>query len=214
MISRILARKTLVAGLLTALVGQGQLSAGAQRTTNRFASVKQWNAEVIVTSDCDGVAIDGSRTVIHNRIVTTYELTRRVNRSPGLTWSGRASTTYRWAVGTEFRGSRDVEESSGTFDVIGELQLTGSTRLSIGRPPGRPFTRKKYAGEALLDSATSDDMPPGAELFGAPLPSDDGTSSGERAESAYSLLGGVVLNCPARRQWTIRGSQGTPSNRN
>ena len=72
---------------------------------------------MIVTSDCDGVAIDGSRTVIHNRIVTTYELTRRVTKAPGLTWSGRASTTYRWAVGTEFRGSRDIEESSGTFDV-------------------------------------------------------------------------------------------------
>ncbi len=98
-----------------------------------------------------------------------------------------------------------MEESSGTFDVDGELELTTSMKLSIGRPPGRPFTRKKYAGEALLDSATSDDMPPGAELFGAPLPSDEATSNGERAESAYSLLGGVVLNCPARRQWTLRG---------
>jgi hypothetical protein len=47
-------------------------------------------------------------------------------------------------------------------------------------------------------------MPPGAELYGAPLPDDDGTSNGDRAESAYSLLGGVVLNCPAHRQWTLR----------
>ena len=203
---KILARAGLMAGLLAvAVAGEPQLSARAQRATSRFAAVKQWNAEVIVTSDCDGVATDGSRTVIHNRIVTTYELTRRVTRAPGLTWSGRASTTYRWAVGTEFRGSRDIEESSGTFDVAGELELTSSMKLSIGRPPGRPFTRKKYAGEALLDSATADDMPPGAELFGAPLPSDEATSSGERAESAYSLLGGVVLNGPARRQWTLRG---------
>ena len=203
---RTLARSAFMAGLLAAaILGEPQMSAGAQRASSRFASVKQWTAEVIVTSDCDGVAIDGSRTMIHNRIVTTYELTRRVTRAPGLMWSGRASTTYRWAVGTEFRGSRDIEESSGTFDVAGELELTSSTKLSIGRPPGRPFTRKKYAGEALLDSATADDMPPGAELFGAPLPTDEGTSSGERAESAYSLLGGVVLNCPARRQWTLRG---------
>ena len=91
-------------------------------------------------------------------------------------------------------------------DQYGELEIADSLKLSIGRPPGRPFTRKKFAGEALLDSATADDMPPGAELFGAPLPSDEGTASGERAESAYSLLGGVVLNCPARRQWTLRGA--------
>jgi len=204
--TRIFARSGFLAGLLAStILGEPQMSAGAQRAGSRFASIKQWNAEVIVTSDCDGVAIDGSRTMIHNRIVTTYELTRRVTRAPGLMWSGRATTTYRWAVGTEFRGSRDIEESSGTFDVDGELELTSSTKLSIGRPPGRPFTRKKYAGEALLDSATANDMPPGAELFGAPLPDGDGTSSGERAESAYSLLGGVVLNCPARRQWTLRG---------
>jgi hypothetical protein len=202
----ILARAGGMAGLLAAVIlGEPQMSAGAQPGGTRFASIKQWSAEVIVTSDCDGVSIDGSRTVIHNRIVTTYELTRRVAKVNGWTWSGRASTTYRWAVGTEFRGSRDIEESSGTFDVDGELDLTGSTKLSIGRPPGRPFVRKKYAGEALLDSATADDMPPGAELFGAPLPSDEGLLSGERAESAYSLLGGVVLNCPARRQWTLRG---------
>jgi hypothetical protein len=200
----IVARAGMIAGLAATVLGEPQTSAGAQRPASPFASVKQWSAEVIVTSDCDGVAIDGSRTLIHNRIVTTYELTRRVSKSPGLTWSGRASTTYRWTVGTEFRGSRDIEESSGTFDVPAELELTSATKLSIGRPPGRPFTRKKYAGDALLDSATADDMPPGAELFGAPLPADEATSSGERAESAYSLLGGVVLNCPARRQWTLR----------
>jgi hypothetical protein len=201
--TKILARTVLFA---VTVLGEPQLSDGAQRAANRFASIKQWNAEVIVTSDCDGASIDGSRTVIHNRIVTTYELTRRVTKAPGLTWSGRASTTYRWAVGTEFRGSRDIEESSGTFDVPATLELTDAIKLSIGRPPGRPFTRKKYAGEALLDSATADDMPPGAELFGAPLPSEDALSSGERSESAYSLLGGVVLNCPARRQWTVRGA--------
>ena len=203
----IFARTGLMAGLLAAgVLGEPQMSAGEQSGASRFTSIKQWSAEVIVTSDCDGVAIDGSRTMIHNRIVTTYELTRRVTKAPGLTWSGRASTTYRWAVGTEFRGSRDIEESSGTFDVDGELELTASTKLSIGRPPGRPFIRKKYAGEALIDSATADDMPPGAELFGAALPSGDGMLSGERSESAYSLLGGVVLNCPARRQWTMRGN--------
>jgi len=204
MLTSILARAGLLAGLSATLFAAPQRSAGAPLSTSRFAAVKKWSAEVTVISDCDGVAIDGSRTLIHNRIVTTYELTRRVSKAPGLRWSGKASTTYRWAVGTEFRGSRDLEESSGTFDVDAELELTDSTKLSIGRPPGRPFTRKKFAGEALLDSATSDDMPPGAELYGAPLPAEDGTSNGERAESAYSLLGGVVLNCPARRQWTLK----------
>ncbi|MEP7309758.1 MAG: hypothetical protein ABJA98_29975 [Acidobacteriota bacterium] len=203
MLTSILARASLVAALSSTLVAEPQRSASSPRST-KFAGVKKWSAEVTVISDCDGVAIDGSRTLIHNRIVTTYELTRRVSKAPGLRWSGKASTTYRWAVGTEFRGSRDLEESSGTFDVDAELELTDSTKLSIGRPPGRPFTRKKFAGEALLDSVTSDDMPPGAELYLAPLPADDGTSNGERAESAYSLLGGVVLNCPARRQWTLR----------
>jgi hypothetical protein len=182
------------------------MAARDQKASDKFASVKRWTAEVIVTSDCDGMAIDGSRTVIHNRIVTTYELTRRVPKAPAPTWSGRASTTYRWAVGTEFRGSRDIEESSGSYDVSGELEISDSLKLSMGRPPGRPFTRRKFAGEALLDSATADDMPPGAELFGVPLPTEEATSSGERAESAYSLLGGVVLNCPARRQWTVRGA--------
>jgi hypothetical protein len=205
MTSRIPARAGLAAGLVIAVLCGAHGAAGAQRPSNRLASIKQWSAEVIVTSDCDGVSIDGTRTVIHNRIVTTYELTRRVNKGRALTWSGRSSTTYRWAVGTEFRGSRDVEESSGTFDGTGELELTGSARLSISRPPGRPFTRKKYAGEVLLDTAVSNDWPPGAELFSAPLPSEEATSSGERAESAYSLLGGAVLNCPARRQWMIRG---------
>ena len=205
MMSTILARAGLIAGLLAVLLGEPQRLSGSQRPTTRLASVKKWSAEVTVISDCDGVAIDGSRTLIHNRIVTTYELTRRVSKSPGLKWSGRASTTYQWAVGTEFRGSRDVEESSGTYDVDAELELTDSTKLSLGRPPGRPFTRKKYAGEALLDSATSNDWPPGAELYGAPLPTDDATSNGDRAESAYSLMGGVVLNCPAHRQWTLRG---------
>jgi hypothetical protein len=201
------ARAVLVVGLAAAAVCSGpHVQAGEQKASDKFASMKRWTAEVIVTSDCDGVAVDGSRTVIHNRIVTTYELTRRVPKAPAPTWSGRASTTYRWAVGTEFRGSRDLEESSGSYDVSGELEIGDSLKLTIGRPPGRPFTRKKFAGDALLDSATADDTPPGAELFGVPLPTEEAASSGERAESAYSLLGGVVLNCPARRQWTIRGA--------
>ena len=149
--------------------------------------------------------MDGSRTIIHNRIVTTYELTRRANSNgPGLTWSGRASTTYQWTVGTEVRGSRDIEESTGTFDTDGVLNLTDSTKLTAGRAPGRPFTRKRYAGDAVVDSSTYHDEPPAAELFDAPLPPAEGTLTGDRTESAYSLLGGVVLSCPARRQWTVR----------
>ena len=76
--------------------------------------------------------------------------------------------------------------------------------FSIGRPPPRPFTRKKYAGTSLLETSTADDEPPAAELYEAPLPSGVGTMSGDRNEFAYWLLGGVVLNCPARRQWTMR----------
>ena len=197
MSTKTLARAGLLSGLLAVTVAGEPLLSAAQRANNRFATVKQWNAEVIVTSDCDGVAIDGSRTVIHNRIVTTYELTRRVSKAPGLTWSGRASTTYRWAVGTEFRGSRDMEESSGTFDVNGELELTTSLKLSMGRPPGRPFTRKSDAGEParLRDSGRH---APGASFRA--LPSDEATSNGERAESAYRALGGgIELPRPAPR---------------
>src|SRR5882724_6416300 len=77
MSTTILARAGMMAGLAVTVLGEPDMSAGAQRTTSPLASIKQWNAEVIVTSDCDGVAIDGTRTLIHNRIVTTYELTRR-----------------------------------------------------------------------------------------------------------------------------------------
>jgi len=119
-------------------------------------------------------------------------------------WSGRATTTYKWAVGTQFRDSIDIEEGSGSFDTGAELELTDGTKISIGRPPARPFTRKKYAGTSLLETSTADDEPPAAELYEAPLPSDVGTMSGDRKEFAYWLLGGVVLNCDARRQWTMR----------
>ena len=93
---------------------------------------------------------------------------------------------------------------SGSFDTGAALELTDATRISIGRPPARPFTRKKYAGTSLLETSTADDVPPAAELYEAPLPSDVGTMSGDRKEFAYWLLGGVVLNCDARRQWTMR----------
>ena len=177
--------------------------------------VKQWTADVVVTADCDRAAFDGSRTIIHNRIQTTYAFTQRTSdaSSPGggapggpmvVKWSGRATTTYKWAVGTQFRDSIDIEEGAGSFDTDAELELTDSTKISIRRPPARPFTRKKYAGTSLLETSTADDEPPAAELYEAPLPSDVGTMSGDRKEFAYWLLGGVVLNCDARRQWTMR----------
>ena len=169
-----------------------------------FAAIKQWKAEVVVTSDCNRVAFDGSRTVIHNRIVTTYEFTRRAPGASVMKWNGRASTTYRWAVGTESREGRDIEESSGTFESDAELELTGSTRISVSRPPGQPFVRRKFQGDALIDTASYKDEPPQAELFEVPLPSATGTLTGDRMEAAYSLLGGVVLICPAQRQWTLR----------
>jgi hypothetical protein len=201
---RLVTRSITAACLVLVAVAEPRTAARAQRASNRLASIKQWTAEVTVTSDCEGASIDGSRTIIHNRIVTTYALTRRANSGSGLRWSGRASTTYQWTVGTESRGTRDIEESSGAFDTDGVLNLTDSTRISAGRPPGRPFTRKRYAGEALVDSSTYHDEPPSAELFDAPLPSAEGTLTGDRTEAAYSLLGGVVLSCPARRQWTVR----------
>ena len=170
---------------------------------------------MVVTADCDRSAFDGSRTIIHNRIQTTYAFTQRSSDPPPaeggarggrpvVKWSGRATTNYKWAVGTQFRDSIDMEESSASFETSAELELSDSTRISIGRPPARPFTRKKYAGTSLLESSTADDAPPAAELYEAPLPSDVGTMSGDRNEFAYWLLGGVVLNCDARRQWTMR----------
>jgi hypothetical protein len=188
---------------LSPLIG---LAADRQHDLRRYASIKQWKAEVIVTSDCDRTSSDGSRTVIHNRIVTDYELTHRMTEATSLTWSGRANTTYRWSVGTEFRGTRDVEESSASFESDGKLTLAGSTTIVSGRVPGRPFTRKKLFGESLIENSTADDEPPVAELAEAPLPSEAGSTSGTRLEDAYTLLGGLLLPCPAQRQWTIRAS--------
>ena len=201
---------------LVAIVAAGEPAGSAvQQRSVGWPAVKQWAAEVIVTADCDRSAFDGSRTIIHNRIQTTYAFTQRIPDppSPGagaqsgppmVKWSGRATTTYKWAVGTQFRDSIDMEEGSGSFDTGAALELTDATKISIGRPPPRPFTRKKYAGTSLLESSTADDEPPAAELYEAPLPSDVGTMSGDRKEFAYWLLGGVVLNCDARRQWTMR----------
>jgi hypothetical protein len=182
----------------------GALQPLALQSLDRLASVKQWTAEVIVTSDCDRTAFDGSRTAIHNRIVTTYLLTQRVSDAPALTWRGKASTSYRWSVTTGGRDNREVEESEASFEVDGELQLTDVTRITTAKPPGRPFTKTRYFGEAIVDRSTSNDLPPTAELFDAPLPRLSGTLSGRRMESAYSLFGGAVLNCPAQRQWTLR----------
>jgi hypothetical protein len=206
-------RTGLLATLFAAVAAGEPGSAALQRSVG-WPAVKQWTAEVIVTADCDRSAFDGSRTIIHNRIQTTYAFTQRIEDppSPGrgqtgppmVKWSGRATTTYKWAVGTQFRDSIDMEEGSGSFDTGAALEMTDATRISIGRPPARPFTRKKYAGTSLLETSTADDVPPAAELYEAPLPSDVGTMSGDRKEFAYWLLGGVVLNCDARRQWTMR----------
>jgi hypothetical protein len=179
-------------------------AAQEQPDLQRFAATRQWTAEVIVTSDCDRVAFDGSRTAIHNRIVTTYQFTRRVIDAPVLTWRGRASTTYKWSVTMGARDSREVEESAATFEIDSEMQITDSTRISTSRPPGRPFTKTRYIGESVVDASTFDDEPPTAELFDAPPPSETGTLSGRRTEYSYSLFGGIVLSCPAQRQWTLR----------
>jgi hypothetical protein len=181
-------------------------AADRQRDLRKYAAIKQWRAEVIVTSDCDRTGPDGSRTMIHNRTVTDYEFTHRTAEATSLTWSGRATTTYRWSVGTEFRGTRDIEESSASYESDGKLTLSGSTTIVSGRVPGRPFTRKKLFGESLIENSTADDEPPVAELAEAPLPSEAGVTSGTRLEDAYTLLSGLLLPCPAQRQWTIRAS--------
>jgi hypothetical protein len=207
-------RTGLLAALFAAVAAGEPAGSPVPQPGPGWPAIKQWTAEVIVTADCDRSAFDGSRTIIHNRIQTTYTFTQRrsdppapggrQSGSPAVKWSGRATTTYKWAVGTQFRDSIDIEEGSGSFDAGAELELTDATKISIGRPPARPFTRKKYAGAALLETSTADDEPPAAELYEAPLPSGVGTMSGDRNEFAYWLLGGVVLNCPARRQWTMR----------
>jgi hypothetical protein len=197
-------RLGVVAGLVVILmILQPAGSAGGSQDLDRLSSVKRWAAEVVVTSDCDRTAFDGSRTAIHNRIVTTYQFTERVPDAPKLTWRGRASTTYQWSVMTGGRDSREVEESEASFDIDSELQLAGSTKISTSRPPGRPFTRTRYVGDAVVDTSTANDWPPSAELFDAPLPSESGTLSGRRVENAYSLFGGAVLNCPAERKWAL-----------
>lgn len=191
-----------VASAAAAMLGPSRLVA-ARQDPDRLGAIKEWTAEVIVTADCDRTAFDGSRTAIHNRIVTTYQFNRRVTDAPVPTWRGRASTTYQWSVTMGSRDGREVEESAATFDIDGELQIGESTKITTGRPPGRPFTRTRYVGEAAVDSSTSNDWPPTAELFDVPPPPDAGTLSGRRAESSYSLFGGVVLNCPVQRQWTL-----------
>ena len=195
----------LLAAAVAMLVLQASGSAGGSQDLDRLAAVKRWSAEVVVTSDCDRTAFDGSRTAIHNRIVTTYQFTERVADAPALTWRGHAVTTYSWSVMTGVRDSREVEQSEASFEIDSELQLTASTKISTtGRPPGRPFTKTRYMGDAVVDTLTVDDLPPSAELFDAPLPSQSGTLSGRRTEFAYSLFGGAVLSCPAERQWTLR----------
>ena len=193
----------MVASVWAAILLHTAGSARGAQDLDRLAAVKRWSAEVLVTSDCDRTAFDGSRTAIHNRIVTTYQFTERVPEAAKPTWRGRATTTYQWSVMTGARDSREVEESEASFEIDSELQLSGSTRISTSRPPGRPFTRTRYVGDAVVDMSTANDWPPSAELFDAPLPSETGTQSGRRVESAYSLFGGAVLNCPAERQWTL-----------
>ncbi|MEO8259713.1 MAG: hypothetical protein ABI868_20375 [Acidobacteriota bacterium] len=204
-------RAILIAALFAVVAAGEPAGSPALQQSEGWPAIKQWTADVIVTADCDRSAFDGSRTIIHNRIQTTYTFTNRLSDppsagggAPAVKWSGRATTTYKWAVGTQFRDSIDMEEGSGSFDAGAQLELTDATKISIGRPPARPFTRKKYAGTSLLETTTADDEPPAAELYEAPLPSGVGTMSGDRNEFAYWLLGGVVLNCPARRQWTMR----------
>jgi hypothetical protein len=199
------------AGLIVSVVAVVALiqstDAAQSPDRERLATVKQWTAEVVVTSDCDRTAFDGSRTAIHNRIVTTYQFNRRVTDAPpsALTWRGKATTTYHWSVTLGGRDSREIEESDSTFELESELQLTDSMRIStMGRPPARPFKRTRYLGDAVVDTTTANDWPPSAELFDAALPSESGTLSGSRMEYAYSLFGGAVLNCPAQRQWVVR----------
>ena len=180
-----------------------------QKDPSRFTSVKQWSAEVVLVSDCDRYAFDGSRTVIHNRTVTTYDFTQRVTGAPGLRWRGRAMTTYKWSVGMGVRDSLDLEEGTGSYETDGELELGDTITISIGRVPSRPFTKKKSVADSVIETATADDEPPAAVLEGAPLPADDETARGNRAEAGYVLLGGVVLTCPGQRQWTMHSGAPT-----
>jgi len=196
----------LLSGILAPVTRASQSRAAPDdgRKAHRYSTVKQWKADVIVTSDCDRVGADGSKTIVHNRIATTYDFTRRRLDAQVPTWAGRATTTYRWSVGMEFRGTRDAEESAATFESDGTLTLAESTRIASGRAPGRPFTRKRYLGDTLVDTSTANDEPPVADLSEAPLPADDGSAVGNRMEEGYALMGGLLLPCPAQRQWTIR----------
>jgi len=190
------------AATLVAALGTPAGSA-MQKDPSRFASVKQWSAEVTLLSDCDRFAFDGSRTVIHNRTVTTYDFAQRVTGASGLRWRGRATTTYKWSVGMGVRESLDLEEGTGSYETDGELELGDTITISIGKVPSRPFTRKKLVADTVVVATTADDETPAADLAGAPLPSDDETARGSRAEAGYVLLGGVVLTCPGQRQWTV-----------
>ena len=199
--SRALPIAFVAAAIMTALATPA--GSAVQKDPSRFTAVKQWSAEVVLVSDCDRYAFDGSRTVIHNRTVTTYDFTQRVTAAPGLRWRGRATTTYKWSVGMGVRESLDLEESTGSYETDGELELSDTITISIGKVPSRPFTKKKSVSDAVVETTTADDEPPAADLVGAPLPSDDETSRGTRAEAGYVLLGGVVLTCPGQRQWTV-----------
>src|SRR4051812_18501705 len=118
-----LRRGAIVAGLAAiAVAWEPAVSARAPAPPGP-SPVTQWTAEVVVSADCDGM-VDGSRIIVHNRIATSYTFTRRVAEAPVTKWAGKARTTYRWAVGTEFRESRDAEEGSGSFEADAELQLT------------------------------------------------------------------------------------------
>jgi hypothetical protein len=117
------------------------LSASPQRDPGRV-SIRQWTADVVVSADCDGI-LDGSRVIVHNRIATTYVFTRRTSDPPMAKWTGRATTTYRWAVGTEFRDSREAEEGAGSFDADAELELTDVVRITVRGVPARHCSNRR-----------------------------------------------------------------------
>src|SRR5436190_17031429 len=114
-----LAPRVVLFGSAAAIVAALAAPAGSaiQKDPSRFTAVKQWSAEIVLTSDCDRYAFDGSRTVIHNRTVTTYEFTQRVSGVPGLRWRGRATTAYKWSVGMGVRESLDLEEGTGSHET-------------------------------------------------------------------------------------------------
>ena len=74
-------RTGLLAALFTAVAAGEPAGSPAQQRGAGWPAIKQWTAEVIVTADCDRSAVDGSRTIIHNRIQTTYAFTQRLSDS-------------------------------------------------------------------------------------------------------------------------------------